>query len=104
MFGIEPAYLFVLQHRLPVNLMRRGWEPWLSTMATNLAIALVVAVLIWFVGIGAFLLVPRISCALILWPPRLSRLPSPACHVWHRSGLLYRMAALATVNLMRLSL
>ena len=57
MFGIGPAYLFVLQHRLPVNLMRRGWEPWLSTMATNLAIALVVAVLIWFVGIGAFLLV-----------------------------------------------
>src|SRR6266446_6125112 len=57
MFGIGPAYLFVLQHRLPVNLMRRGWEPWLSTMATNLAIALVVAVLIRFVGIGAFLLV-----------------------------------------------
>ena len=37
MFGIGPAYLFMLQHRLPVGLMRRnGWTPWISTMATNL--------------------------------------------------------------------
>jgi acyl-lipid omega-6 desaturase (Delta-12 desaturase) len=27
MFGIGPAYLFILQHRLPVGLMRRGWQP-----------------------------------------------------------------------------
>ena len=40
MFGIGPAYLFLLQHRLPVGLMRGGWRPWISTMATNLAIAL----------------------------------------------------------------
>ena len=33
------------------------WGPWLSTMATNFAIALVVAVLIWCVGVGPFLLV-----------------------------------------------
>ena len=39
MFGIGPAYLFLLQHRLPVGLMRGGWQPWLSTMATNAAIA-----------------------------------------------------------------
>ena len=39
MFGLGPAYLFVLQHRLPVGLMRGGWVPWVSTMATNLAIA-----------------------------------------------------------------
>ena len=42
MFGIGPAYLFILQHRLPVGLMRAGWQPWLSTMTTNFAIALVV--------------------------------------------------------------
>jgi len=24
MFGIGPAYMFILQHRLPVGLMRRG--------------------------------------------------------------------------------
>ncbi len=57
MFGVGPAYLFVLQHRLPVGLMRGGWVPWLSTMATNFAIAAIIAVLIWFIGIKAFLLV-----------------------------------------------
>ena len=57
MFGVGPAYLFLLQHRLPVGLMRNGWQPWVSTMATNLAIALIIAVLVWFIGIEAFLLV-----------------------------------------------
>jgi omega-6 fatty acid desaturase (delta-12 desaturase) len=57
MFGIGPAYLFVFRHRLPVGLMRSGWGPWLSAMATNLSIALVVAVLIWLIGVKAFLLV-----------------------------------------------
>jgi acyl-lipid omega-6 desaturase (Delta-12 desaturase) len=57
MFGIGPAYLFFLQHRLPVGLMRAGWQPWLSTMATNLAIASVVAALAWLIGLKAFLFV-----------------------------------------------
>lgn len=57
MFGIGPAYLFIVQHRLPVGLMRGGWQPWLSTMATNVAIAAVVATMIWLIGVGAFLLV-----------------------------------------------
>jgi omega-6 fatty acid desaturase (delta-12 desaturase) len=57
MFGIGPAYLFVLQHRLPVGLMRAGWQPWFSTMATNAAIATLFATVIWFVGVKAFVLV-----------------------------------------------
>ena len=57
MFGIGPAYLFLLQHRLPFGLMRGGWLPWVSTMATNAAIALIAGVLIWFIGLQAFLLV-----------------------------------------------
>ena len=57
MFGVGPAYLFILQNRLPIGLMRRGWRPWVSTMATNAAIALVVAVLMWAVGVVPFLLV-----------------------------------------------
>ena len=57
MFGLGPAYLFLLQYRLPVGLMRKGWQPWASTMATNFAIGSVVAVLVWFLGIKAFLLV-----------------------------------------------
>ena len=57
MFGLAPAYLFIVQHRLPVGLMRSGWQPWLSTGGTNVAIAAVVATMIWLVGIGPFLLV-----------------------------------------------
>jgi omega-6 fatty acid desaturase (delta-12 desaturase) len=57
MFGVGPAYLFVLQQRLPVGLLRGGWKPWLSTMATNFAIALIVALLMWRIGVGPFLLV-----------------------------------------------
>jgi omega-6 fatty acid desaturase (delta-12 desaturase) len=57
MFGFGPAYLFLLQHRLPVGLMRGGWQPWLSTMLTNAAMALIAAILIWFIGLKAFLLV-----------------------------------------------
>ncbi len=57
MFGLGPAYLFILQYRLPVGLLSNGWQPWLSTMATNVAIAAVVAVLIWFIGVWPLLLV-----------------------------------------------
>ncbi|CAN5116701.1 fatty acid desaturase [soil metagenome] len=57
MFGIGPAYLFFLQHRLPVGQMRAGWRPWASVMATNLAIGLSAGGLIWLVGFQAFVLV-----------------------------------------------
>ena len=57
MFGVGPVYLFLFQHRLPVGLMRGGWVPWLSTMATNVAIAAIVAGMMWLIGIWGFLLV-----------------------------------------------
>ncbi len=57
MFGVGPAYLFILRHRLPMGLMRSGWQPWTSAMATNVAIAVLVATMIWLVGVGPFLLV-----------------------------------------------
>lgn len=57
MFGIGPIYLFVLRHRLPFGLMREGWTPWISTMATNAGIASVVTAMIWWVGVTPFLLV-----------------------------------------------
>ena len=56
-FGVGPTYLFLLQHRLPVGLMRSSWHFWLSTMATNFAIAVLAATLVWLVGLGPFLLV-----------------------------------------------
>jgi acyl-lipid omega-6 desaturase (Delta-12 desaturase) len=57
MFGVGPTYLFILRHRLPVGMMRDGWKPWLSTMGTNAAIAILVAVMIRLIGFGPFLLV-----------------------------------------------
>jgi omega-6 fatty acid desaturase (delta-12 desaturase) len=57
MFGVGPAYLFILQHRLPVGLMRGGWTPWVSTQATNAAVAIVAGLLIWAIGPVAFVLV-----------------------------------------------
>ena len=39
LFVIGPAYLFIVQHRVPLGLMRKGWQPWISTMSTNLGIA-----------------------------------------------------------------
>jgi acyl-lipid omega-6 desaturase (Delta-12 desaturase) len=57
LFGIGPAYLFLLQQRVPIGLMRGGLRPWLSAMATNVAIAALSALLIWLIGLGPFLLV-----------------------------------------------
>jgi omega-6 fatty acid desaturase (delta-12 desaturase) len=57
MFGIGPAYLFILRHRLPMGLMRSGWQPWVSAIATNAAIVVLIAPMMWLVGVGPFLLV-----------------------------------------------
>lgn len=57
MFVFGPAYLFLLQHRLPVGMMRKGWQPWVSVMTTNLAIAVLAGALIWLIGLGPFLAV-----------------------------------------------
>lgn len=57
MFGLGPIYVFLIQSRLPLGAFRKGWAPWLSTMSTNLAIALVAAVLICGIGLWPFLLV-----------------------------------------------
>ena len=58
MFGLGPAYLFFVRHRLPpLGLMRSGLRPWLSTMLTNAAIALVIFAMMRFVGVEPFLLV-----------------------------------------------
>jgi omega-6 fatty acid desaturase (delta-12 desaturase) len=57
MFGIGPAYVFLVKHRLPLGMMKQGWRPWTSAMGTNAAIAAGAAGLIWLMGLGVFLLV-----------------------------------------------
>jgi omega-6 fatty acid desaturase (delta-12 desaturase) len=57
LFGLGPAYLFVFRHRLPIGSTRTEWWPWFSTMATNGAIALIVIIMVWLVGVRSFLLV-----------------------------------------------
>ena len=57
MFGLGPAWLFFLRYRLPLGQMRDGWRPWLSTMGTNAAVALVAAALILLVGARSFFLI-----------------------------------------------
>jgi len=52
MFGVGPAYLLSYGIDCRWDLMRSSWQFWLSAMATNLAIAIVAATMIWLVGIG----------------------------------------------------
>ena len=55
MFGIGPAFLFLVQQRLPIGAMRERSE-WSSTMATNAAIAVVSVLFVWLIGLVPFLL------------------------------------------------
>ena len=57
LFGLGPAYLFLLRHRLPIGMMKQGWRPWLSALGTNASIAAVAGGLIWAMGWKLFLLI-----------------------------------------------
>ncbi|MEO1280906.1 MAG: fatty acid desaturase [Pseudomonadota bacterium] len=57
MFGLGPAYVFLLQNRLPFGYMKAGSIYWISTMGTNLGIIAFAGVMIWLVGAQAFLMV-----------------------------------------------
>jgi omega-6 fatty acid desaturase (delta-12 desaturase) len=56
MFGLGPFYLFILQQRLPIGLMKEK-KAWLSVLGNNLGIALFVVGLTLLGGLRAFLLV-----------------------------------------------
>jgi acyl-lipid omega-6 desaturase (Delta-12 desaturase) len=56
LFGLGPAYLFLVQHRFPAGKLT-NWRSWLSPMATNAAIALVMGTIIWMIGVRPILLV-----------------------------------------------
>lgn len=57
MFGLGPAYMFLLRHRLPVGAMKEGLAGWVSTLATNAGILVIALLLIKFAGLSAFFLI-----------------------------------------------
>lgn len=57
MFGIGPAYVFLIQHRFPRSFTRGGATSWASSMGTNLGILLLAAAGMAAVGPSVFLAV-----------------------------------------------
>lgn len=70
MFGLGPVYLFIVQHRLPIGLMK---EPgaWRSVLANNLGLAVVITGLILLCGPAAvfavYLSVVALAGAMGVW-------------------------------------
>lgn len=50
LFGIGPSYIFLLQNRIPLGLMKAGWKYWTSAMGTNAVIALALGLILYFGG------------------------------------------------------
>ena len=57
LFGVGPAYLFLLRHRLPIGLMTAGSRYWMSALGTNVVIACLTALLASQFGLAAVLIV-----------------------------------------------
>ncbi len=57
LFGVGPAYQFLLRNRLPMGFRDGDRRFWISTMGTNASIAVVAGIMIYFLGLGPFLLV-----------------------------------------------
>lgn len=57
MFGIGPAYLFLLRNRLPTGFSNGDRKFWLSTIGTNITIVMGVVLMIYFIGLREFILI-----------------------------------------------
>jgi omega-6 fatty acid desaturase (delta-12 desaturase) len=57
LFVIGPAYIFLIQNRIPYGLMKSGASFWVSAMGTNVALIVGVAALVYFAGWAPLLLV-----------------------------------------------
>lgn len=70
LFGLGPIYVFILLHRIPFGMMQAG-KGWLSAMATNAAIALILGALFWFGGwqVVVFIYLPTVilGAAIGMW-------------------------------------
>jgi omega-6 fatty acid desaturase (delta-12 desaturase) len=50
LFAFGPSFVFFLQQRLPIGLMKQGWRPWVSAMGTNLGLVAMIALAVWLGG------------------------------------------------------
>mgnify|MGYP000987488802 FL=1 len=57
MFGIGPAFVFLLRNRLPMDGTLLRWQSWMSPVLTTLVVILVAAPIVWLIGLGPFLMV-----------------------------------------------
>ena len=57
LFVVGPAYQFLLRNRLPQQYDGNSRQYWISTMGTNLTIAILIAVMIYLVGLVPFVLI-----------------------------------------------
>jgi acyl-lipid omega-6 desaturase (Delta-12 desaturase) len=57
LFVIGPVYVFMFNQRMPPDCIRQGRSSWMSVLWTNVAIAFLVAALIYLVGWKAFMIV-----------------------------------------------
>ena len=71
LFVFGPAFLFLLDNRIPPKLLRKESRYWISAMGTNVAILAVASLVIYFVGLVPFLMVSlpivAIAASLGVW-------------------------------------
>lgn len=71
LFGLGPAFVFFIQQRIPIGLMKTGWRPWVSTLGTTGAMVAVFGGMVWLIG-----------NAPILWVHALTMLIASSIGVW----------------------
>ncbi len=55
LFGLGPAFLFLIHHRLPFGSMKSGKRYWINTLASNLAVLAFASAGVWAFGWAEFL-------------------------------------------------
>jgi omega-6 fatty acid desaturase (delta-12 desaturase) len=71
LFTVGPAFHFLVKHRYPWDIPRTWTRAWRSVWLTNVAIATVVIVMIWAVGVQRFVMIQvpitLLACSLGVW-------------------------------------
>ena len=68
LFVIGPAYLFLLDNRVPPKPLRGERKYWVSAMGTNFSVLVVASIVVYFIGLAPFLmvLIPTVAFAATL--------------------------------------